>query len=892
LGTFYSFNVEFPPHKVTIMWTLFLPMLAALSFGWRSGLIAATAGLAGFFPFWQWPSNGWANLVNVLQYTGWYVWHGYCAEQHHKRPSLWNNLYIAQVIFTLCYAVLQMGPYYWLFQLNPPFWYPSAATSMPFMINVGITVKAVFSLFMQMFLCDALMTLPAIRRFFALPVSPSARFNLRIIVTSFLISLMVVISYFALEAFLFKGSITEISHYILAPQFQRIAVLILLLSLPAGAYLAGFFERRLEAEDELRKDKEKYRELVENANSIILKMDPSGKVTFFNEFAQGFFKYTEEEIVGRNVVGTIVPERESTGRDLKRMIEEIGLNPDGYVSNINENIRRDGERVWVAWTNKPIRDVHGRVVGILCIGNDITERKRAEEELCKSEERLKLALEAAQDAVWDWHVKSGGSYYSPRFYTMLGYEPREFEMNYKVLRRLAHPNDIGAVESILTDVLQGRADSYSIEFRMRAKDGSYRWLLGRGKAVEFAEDGSVLRLAGTNSDITERRRLEEQLRQVQKMEALGTLASGIAHDFNNILAGIIGFAELLSMFHLPDEEGRARNHVDQILNAGYRARDLVQQVLTLSREREQEKMPVQLHSLIKEVGRFLRSSLPTTIEIRRIINCQDATVLADPTQMHQVLMNLCTNAAHAMKDGGGVLEIRLDEVELDAQNMEGLLDLPPGPYLMMAVSDTGHGMSEQIMEKVFDPYFTTKKPAEGTGLGLAVVQGIVKNHGGTIAVRSEDGKGTTFQVFLPRCAEGTVASVAESEGLPPKGSECILFVDDEESIVNLSKQALVNLGYDVVGETSSTQALETFIGRPDRFDLVVTDLTMPHMTGLRLAREIHRVRADVPIILCSGFSRNVPPEEGRMKEIRHFLTKPVTIRHLAEAVRKVLDQNI
>jgi CheY-like chemotaxis protein len=211
---------------------------------------------------------------------------------------------------------------------------------------------------------------------------------------------------------------------------------------------------------------------------------------------------------------------------------------------------------------------------------------------------------------------------------------------------------------------------------------------------------------------------------------------------------------------------------------------------------------------------------------------------------------------------------------------------------MMAVSDTGHGMSEQIMEKVFDPYFTTKKPAEGTGLGLAVVQGIVKNHGGTIAVRSEDGKGTTFQVFLPRCAEGTVASVAESEGLPPKGSECILFVDDEESIVNLSKQALVNLGYDVVGETSSTQALETFIGRPDRFDLVVTDLTMPHMTGLRLAREIHRVRADVPIILCSGFSRNVPPEEGRMKEIRHFLTKPVTIRHLAEAVRKVLDQNI
>jgi CheY-like chemotaxis protein/two-component sensor histidine kinase len=376
------------------------------------------------------------------------------------------------------------------------------------------------------------------------------------------------------------------------------------------------------------------------------------------------------------------------------------------------------------------------------------------------------------------------------------------------------------------------------------------------------------------------------------MEALGTLASGIAHDFNNILAGIIGFAELLSMFHLPDEEGRARNHVDQILNAGYRARDLVQQVLTLSREREQEKMPVQLHSLIKEVGRFLRSSLPTTIEIRRIINCQDATVLADPTQMHQVLMNLCTNAAHAMKDGGGVLEIRLDEVELDAQNMEGLLDLPPGPYLMMAVSDTGHGMSEQIMEKVFDPYFTTKKPAEGTGLGLAVVQGIVKNHGGTIAVRSEDGKGTTFQVFLPRCAEGTVASVAESEGLPPKGSECILFVDDEESIVNLSKQALVNLGYDVVGETSSTQALETFIGRPDRFDLVVTDLTMPHMTGLRLAREIHRVRADVPIILCSGFSRNVPPEEGRMKEIRHFLTKPVTIRHLAEAVRKVLDQNI
>ncbi|MCG6537692.1 MAG: response regulator, partial [Syntrophales bacterium LBB04] len=290
-----------------------------------------------------------------------------------------------------------------------------------------------------------------------------------------------------------------------------------------------------------------------------------------------------------------------------------------------------------------------------------------------------------------------------------------------------------------------------------------------------------------------------------------------------------------------------------------------------------------------EAVRFLKAVLPTTIEIRRFVRCRAARVLADPTQMLQVVMNLCTNAAHAMRERGGVLEIELQEVELDSQAVERFLYLAPGRYVKLTLTDTGHGMTGEVMERIFDPYFTTKEQGEGTGLGLAVVHGIVKNHGGFITVESELGKGSTFDVLLPRLIGEATTSAVEVEDFLSGGNERILFVDDEESIVEMAKSALENLGYEVIGVTNSTEALETFQSQPDRIHLVITDLTMPHMTGLDLAEKLMLVKPGIPIILFSGVGEKSIQQEAQSKGIREFLSKPITLLALTKTIRKVLD---
>jgi len=386
----------------------------------------------------------------------------------------------------------------------------------------------------------------------------------------------------------------------------------------------------------------------------------------------------------------------------------------------------------------------------------------------------------------------------------------------------------------------------------------------------------------------EKKEIEKQLRQAQKMESVGTLAGGIAHDFNNILTAVLGYADMVREDLIPGSKSWKLQM--EVINAGIRAKDLVKQILTFSRQTEHDFNPLQLHLIIKETLVLLRASLPTTIEIRQDIDPSCRAVLANPTQIHQVLLNLCTNAYYAMRDKGGVLEVCLREIVISQDDSIAKLELQPGNYVKLSVSDTGVGIRPEDMEKIFEPYFTTKPVNEGTGLGLSVVHGIVKSHKGRITVYSDPGKGTVFNLYFP-CIEdsGETEEMIRDEPIP-RGNERIMVVDDEEFIVKIDQYILENLGYRITTTTSSMEALRIFEQRPADFDLVITDMTMPHMTGAELARKFLAIRPDIPLILCTGFNTQISEERAKEIGIREFALKPVNKKDLAQMVRRALDQ--
>jgi nitrogen-specific signal transduction histidine kinase/CheY-like chemotaxis protein len=388
-------------------------------------------------------------------------------------------------------------------------------------------------------------------------------------------------------------------------------------------------------------------------------------------------------------------------------------------------------------------------------------------------------------------------------------------------------------------------------------------------------------------DVTHEIKLEKQLVQAQKMEAIGTLAGGIAHDFNNILSAIMGYSEL-ALIEAPKEK-QLYDNVQKVLYASHRAKDLVQQILTFSRKSEEEKAPVQISHLVKEALKFLRSSIPTTIEIREKIAEEIGIINANPTQMYQVIMNLCTNASYAMQKEGGILEVSLKNIDLDSHFAAQYPDIDPGKYLRLTVSDTGEGIAPEIMERIFEPYFTTKEKGVGTGMGLSMVHGIVKGHGGMVTVYSEPGKGSTFYVYIPLIQEEVKRPEIDEDAPIPTGTEHILFIDDEPVLADLGKQMLERLGYEVTSRTSSVEALELFKAQPDRFDLVVTDMTMPNMTGDRLACELMKIRPDIPIIICTGYSERITEEKTKRIGIKALVMKPYVTKDLASIVRKVID---
>jgi nitrogen-specific signal transduction histidine kinase/ActR/RegA family two-component response regulator len=405
-------------------------------------------------------------------------------------------------------------------------------------------------------------------------------------------------------------------------------------------------------------------------------------------------------------------------------------------------------------------------------------------------------------------------------------------------------------------------------------------------------DGGTL-WHGIISDITERKNAEEekqkltaQLQQAQKLESIGTLAGGIAHDFNNILGAIVGYAEMIRDDFPPGSPGI--HDIDQVLRASHRAKELVKHILTFSRQVEGQKVPTQPAVIVKEAVALLRSSLPTTITINQDIDPDAGIVLADPTQIHQIVMNLCTNAFHAMEAKGGTLTISLQNKSLSQDDLAIEQDLQPGIFVQLSITDTGEGILPEIREKIFDPFFTTKEVGKGTGLGLSMVYSIVKGSGGSIICDSRVGEGTEFRIILP-ALEGHTVQENQSEERIPHGKEHILLVDDEEILVELSQTMLERLGYHMTTRMSSLDALTTFHNQPDAFDLVITDQTMPGMTGVDLARRILQLRPGMPIILCTGYSSLISEDTAKAAGIKGFAFKPLAKKDIGELIRKILD---
>ncbi len=404
----------------------------------------------------------------------------------------------------------------------------------------------------------------------------------------------------------------------------------------------------------------------------------------------------------------------------------------------------------------------------------------------------------------------------------------------------------------------------------------------------FNENHEVVQIIESFRDITHRKQMEEQVAHIHKMDAIGTLAGGIAHDFNNILSAIMGYTEM-SLLEVPNDT-RLSGKLLRILQASQRAKDLVNQILTFSRRKKIELKPVHLQRTILETVDLLRATIPSTIDFQQRLNAGNGVTMADPTQVHQVLMNLCTNAAHAMRETGGRLTISLEETDIVPKSNPTNPKPSVGPYLQLTVSDTGHGMDGKTLDRIFEPFFTTKEPGEGTGLGLSAVHGIIQNIGGAIKVESNPGEGTTFRVFFPRIEiDSTIAS--PENGITQGGKEHILLVDDERIVLDVTADMLRYFGYEVVSTHSPLEALDMFSRQPERFDLVMTDQTMPHMTGEKLTDALKRIRPDIPVILCTGYGDQIVRSNPNNQRFNGFLMKPVVMDDLAAAVRKVLDQS-
>lgn len=624
----------------------------------------------------------------------------------------------------------------------------------------------------------------------------------------------------------------------------------------------------LKLNEALSESEEKFRLAFHtNPDSINLNRLEDGCYIDINAGFTKIMGYTREEAIGKTSLELSIWKNPE---DRTRLVE--GLKKNGYVENMEfQFVGKDGS-VRDGLMSATILTMNGEKI-IVSITRDNTERKKAELALRESEEKYRSMMESMDDAAFICSSEHAIEYMNPAMAKRVVHNSIG-ELCYKAL----YGFDEQCPWCLSEKVLNG--ESIKTEF-VSPKDNK---IYSVSNSPIFHTDNSVSVLSILR-DITDMKTIEAQLQQAQKMEAIGVLAGGIAHDFNNILSPIIGYTEMLSD-DIP-KESPFRSSLDEIYAAAKRAKDMVKQILTFARQEKGEIKLIKIQYIVKEALKLIRSTVPATIEIRQDISNHCGAINADPTQIHQIVMNLTTNAYHAMEETGGIMTISLKEVELNEQDAFSL-NIEKGSYVCLTVSDTGTGIPDDIKEKIFDPFFTTKKQGKGTGLGLSSVHGIVTSCCGFIRLNSEIGKGTEFNIYLP-VAE---SYLKKDDALQVKeairgGTERVLLVDDEAPLVKLQKHMLERLGYKVISRTSSIEALEVFRASPDQFDLVITDMTMPSMSGDKLAVELIRIRPDIPVLLCTGFSTMISEDKALAMGIKGFLMKPVTISDLDKKIREV-----
>ncbi len=630
-------------------------------------------------------------------------------------------------------------------------------------------------------------------------------------------------------------------------------------------------------EDDLKKSQDMYSLIVDTSNEGIWVVDSDQRITFVNARMSQALGYPQEEIIGQKMEAFFFEE------DISDHIEKIQARRQGKAEHYERRWKhRDGHAIWTTVSATPVFDKKNRFEGSFGMITDITIRKRAEDAIRESEERYCSIMEASPEPIVTYDMHGKVLYVNPAFTRVFGwtyeevvgkridYVPEEaLEETIKMLKRL---NDGESHTGFLTQRYDKHRNIKDIEMSFGV------WKDKSGKPV-----GSVVVLR----DVTEQKKLHSQLRQAQKMESIGILAGGIAHDFNNILAAIIGYTELSL---IQKDETKREGYLQKILQSANRAKDLVRQILSFSRSSEINKSIIHVTLIAKEVLKLIRATIPTTIEIFENLKAKNDRIHGESTQIHQIFMNLCTNAGHAMRQNrNGTLEITLENVELASETVVGHGRLSPGDYLKLSFADTGHGIPEKHIERIFDPYFTTKTKNEGTGLGLAIINSIIKDHGGAIDVTSQVNVGTRFDIFLP-VVEKEDEQEEKTSLSDYAGDETILLVDDEKNLVDAYGELLKGLGYKVRGMNDSQKALEVFRETPHHFDIVLSDYTMPQMTGDLLAAELLEIRPDIPIILFSGYSDNLSVESITEGAIIAFADKPVDKNKLAKLIRQVLSE--
>lgn len=623
-----------------------------------------------------------------------------------------------------------------------------------------------------------------------------------------------------------------------------------------------------------------FRSTFENAVIGMCLTSPEGYLQKVNPALANILGFPAEKLLSIKFSDFTHPD------DIDLSFKEIKPLLDGKVQKIlfeKRYIHSSGSTIWALVGTYLVRDSEGVPLYFITFVEDITSRKQAEERLESFSQRLAIHLEHTPLGVIEWDINFNVIQWNRAAEKIFGYASKEalgkngsMFLVPETLRKHVAP--------VWRDLLANKGGGRSTNQNL-TKDGKIitcDWY----NTTLIDREGVVIGVASLVEDISEAEHLQEKLRQAHKMEAIGTLAGGIAHDFNNILAAILGYADM-AMDDTPDHSP-VKYQIQQILKAGNRAKELVKQILSFSRKEVHERVPTQPHLIVKEALKLLRAFIPSTVQIKQDIDYSCGNIWADPTQLHQIIMNICTNAAQAMDETGGLLEVDLSSIEIRAEDLTNKPNLKPGHFVRLSVKDQGIGINRQSLDRIFDPYYTTKETGKGSGMGLAVVLGIVKSHDGMITVDSEIGEGTTFNLFFPRIEEKIYKKTEDTE-IIPTGKEKILVVDDEEIIVDMTKRRIERLGYQVTAKTNSMEALELFRAQPDAFDLIITDQTMPDLTGEELAKKLMEIRPDIPIILCTGYSSKMDAEKADIAGVSAFILKPADKKEFAKTIRQVLD---